>query len=66
MTIENNNQEEITAEQTDNSNVEQVETPQITITPVDDNFIEPAYREEESFQEEIGFRTRKNYRKNEN
>jgi len=52
MTIEDNNQEEITVEQTDDSNVEQVETPQITITPVDDNFIEPAYREEESFQEE--------------
>lgn len=52
MIIEDNNQEEVTVEQTADSNVEQVETPQITITPVDDNFIEPAYREEESFQEE--------------
>lgn len=52
MTIEDNlNQEETTVEETVESNVEQVETPQITITPVDDNFIEPEYRQEESFQE---------------
>jgi hypothetical protein len=52
MIIEDNfNQEETTVEETFESNVEQIETPQITITPVDSNFVEPEYKTEESFQE---------------
>ena len=55
MIIEDdNNQEETTVEQDVDSNVEQVEASQITITPVDENFIEPEYREEivENFEQQ--------------